>query len=546
MRCLCRLSMLVLLVMVLLPSGLHASHYRSPIHRHKQFQRTRQRNRIEKPSFDFPAKRLTTKSPSYYVSDDSVDLYESFSGFDPNTESRFSNLTIGDKALDMIQKAQTQIVASVFLFDTMVSSKEPPRDIVRELTDAVVAKKKECPEINITLVLDPINKSYGQCIAPAIQELRSHGVDVFISDLLTTKSAKRPPINEGLKEIGRGLDNLSFGLLGQVAGVVFSPAIPVSNPLHEKGVSPKMIWNALSLKANHRKLLVTDIGDDYEALISSANPHNASIPSTNYAVSVKGDLAKYVYMNIREDVLHSIKVRKALWGSLNSKPYRKHYATQKLPPLEIGPDQRKPSPSRPVEVIYLTESRIRDEIILMLNDLGPDDRVRIQMFYLSDVEIVDLMAAASRQLHHPMWIILDPSKDAFNSIKDGTPNRQVAAYLMDKQEKGAANLTIRWYETHGEQNHAKIMSISNEATGKYELLTGSTNWTGKNLKDINLEANLRVVGSQRLNAKFDQLFDLFWSNSDGMLYTIPYEGKYQQHTGLKKWINGERWGYVSW
>jgi hypothetical protein len=182
----------------------------------------------------------------------------------------------------------------------------------------------------------------------------------------------------------------------------------------------------------------------------------------------------------------------------------------------------------------------------MLNELQPDDRVRIQMFYLSDIDIVDLIASVSKKLNHPIQIILDPNKDAFNYIKDGTPNRQVAAHLMEKHKSQGANLVIRWYETHGEQNHAKIMSITNEKANKYELFTGSANWTGKNLKDINMEANLRVIGSTKLNAKFNRLFDLFWHNADGMVYTIPYEGKYQEHTGLHKWLRGERWGNVSW
>lgn len=493
-----------------------------------------------------PAKRLATKSPSFYLSEDQIELHGSFSGYNPVTQTRFSMLTIGDKAVDMIKNAKGQIVASIFLFDALYAKQKPQCDIVKELTDAVVAQKRKYPEMNITLVLDPINRSYGRRIAPAVQILRENGVDVFISDLLATKSARWPPLDEGIKEVARGVNTLSFGIPGRISSFFFSPTIPLANPLSEKGISAEMIWNALSLKANHRKLLVTDVEDTYEALVSSANPHNASIPSTNFAVSVKGELAKYIYMNIREDVLHSIKLRKALWGSHNSKAFRRNFATQTLPVLDIDLQATAPSETRPIKVIYICESRIRDEIIAMLNQLQPDDRVRIQMFYLSDIDIVDLIARVSKRLKHPIQIILDPNKDAFGYVKDGTPNRQVAAYLMEKRRNQGAKLVIRWYETHGEQNHAKIMSITNEKTNKYELLTGSANWTGKNLKDINMEANLSVIGSKKLNAKFNELFDLFWHNADGMVYTVPYEGKYQAHAGLNKWLRGERWGNVSW
>jgi phosphatidylserine/phosphatidylglycerophosphate/cardiolipin synthase-like enzyme len=175
-----------------------------------------------------------------------------------------------------------------------------------------------------------------------------------------------------------------------------------------------------------------------------------------------------------------------------------------------------------------------------------DDEVRIQMFYLSDIDVVDAIADAAGRVNKPLRLILDPSKDAFGKIKDGTPNRQVAAYLMDKKKKGDLALEIRWYETHGEQNHAKIMSIINEKTDKHEVITGSANWTGKNLKDINMESNVSLKGAKGICDKFNGLFDRFWTNSDGMVYTVEYEGKYQKHTGMSKWLDGERWGYVSW
>jgi hypothetical protein len=121
---------------------------------------------------------------------------------------------------------------------------------------------------------------------------------------------------------------------------------------------------------------------------------------------------------------------------------------------------------------------------------------------------------------NPVQLLLDPSKDAFNSIKDGTPNRQVAHYL--KSLVDTDRLQVRWYSTHGEQNHAKIMSITNPLTGKYEITTGSTNWTGKNMNDINMEANLVVEGSKKLNRDFNQIFDRLWNNDGDLHYTLDY------------------------
>jgi hypothetical protein len=74
------------------------------------------------------------------------------------------------------------------------------------------------------------------------------------------------------------------------------------------------------------------------------------------------------------------------------------------------------------------------------------------------------------------------------------------------------------------------MSITNDSTGKYEIFTGSTNWTGKNMNNINMEANLTVDGSQRITDKFNSVFDkLFYNKDQGVLYTWDYSA-YDLHT----------------
>jgi hypothetical protein len=493
-------------------------------------------------------KRLTVHSPWFYVSDDDVDLQEAYSGFDPRTQQRFSHLTIGDKAIDMINNADEVILASTFLFDVFYSEDQPQRDIVEEITTAVVQKKKSNPEISVVLILDPVNRAYGRRIGPAVKTLLENGVDVFYSDLLSTRSATALGLGQLGNNILRFADTISFGILGKVLSIPAGPKLPLENPLDEQGLSLESIWNALALKANHRKLLVTDCDGAYEAMVTSANPHNASIHNTNFSITVKGDIAKYIYMVVREDIIYSKKLNFVDWSN-NSKAYKQNFLNQVLPPLPQS--DIKPfvySSSSTVAVAFVTESCIRRSIIEMLKNARQDDLVRIQLFYLSDFKVIKAIIKTAKRLKKPMLIILDPSNDAFGIKKDGTPNRQVAAYLMKKKKQHGLNLEIRWYDTHGEQNHAKIMSVTNTepARQKYELINGSANWTGKNLKDINLEANIYLKGSKKVVSKFNTLFDLFWHNSDGMVYTIDYQGKYQAHTGLNKWKDGERWGYVAW
>lgn len=500
--------------------------------------------------------RLDTQSPWFSVAEEDLGLQESYSGINPETGEQFSHLTIGDKALEMIANAKKLVLASVFLFDTMKAQGTTTRDIVKEFTDLLVRKKKENPEIKIVIILDPINKAYGNFVAPAVEELISNHIDVFYSDLMDTKSATKLGFREGFHETSRFINRrLSFGLLGRLSNLLMKPKVPINTALG-KGISLEMIWNAAALKANHRKILVTDSADTYEALVSSANPHNGSVKSANYSVTVKGETAKYIYMVLREDVKNSIRLKDVLWGTKDKK-YRKTYLKEVLPVIEIA----KSKDEKSVLVSFMTENQIKKQIIKMLDEVEVDDEVRIQIFYLSDFEVLKAIMTAAQKVAYPIKLIVDPSKDAFGSEKNGVPNRQTGSILMKESEReklpkklkklfgmpfaNELNLVVRWYDTHGEQNHAKIMSITNHRTGKYELINGSANWTGKNLKNINMEANLRIKGSRKLVNKFNDIFEKLWANTDAH-YTIPYHEKFEEHIGLDKWINGENWGYVTW
>ena len=301
--------------------------------------------------------------------------------------------------------------------------------------------------------------------------------------------------------------------------------------------------------------------------MGSANPHNPSIPSANYAVSVKGEAAKFIYNTLRSDISNSIKLGSkdyVLWHKGAYKDYRKSYLEKILPFVRV----KDPVGVFKPQIKFVTEYKVKESIIKSLQEVEPDDRVRIQMFYLSDIEVVDAIMKASQKTKYPVEILLDPNKDAFNKIKDGTPNRQVGALLMNnledreyqklkrffgetatKEKLNQLNLVIRWYNTTGEQNHSKIMSITNESTDKYVLINGSANWTGKNLDGINMEANLIIQGARRITQEFNNTFDMLFNNQEsGITYSLPYEHEvYSQHAGLWKWLTlGETFGFVSW
>lgn len=494
------------------------------------------------------ALRVNNESPIFYVEDKDVELFESYAGFDEVKQESFHNLTIHKKAKQMIADAKDYIIASVFLFDNMYSQKEPTFDLVKQLTDQLLAKKRENPSIVINIILDPLHKGYAHRESPAIKLFRAHGINVFYSDLLETKSAG-PEVVEAYHETSRFLDNVTDAITNNNWSKLqkeFGKAkIPfVKRELDGDKATLALVRNALLLKANHRKILVTDNDEgEFEALISSANPHNASLPSANYALSTKGELAKYIYNVLRLDILksHELGWEYAYWSPLEGNKLR-HFS-RVFPKLHVD-IQSEPEADRNVGVQFVSEVKVRDSIIKMLEGVEADDQVRIQMFYFSSFPVLQALMDAAERTNKPIRLLLDPNKDAFNTIKDGSPNRQVAAYLMEMKKKYNLNLDIKWFSTHGEQNHAKIISVTNERTGKYLVNTGSTNWTRKNLDGINMEANLLVIGSERLNQKFDSVFDMFWENRQvNVTYSLAWDDpayKYNEHAGMEKWAKPKK------
>jgi hypothetical protein len=166
------------------------------------------------------------------------------------------------------------------------------------------------------------------------------------------------------------------------------------------------------------------------------------------------------------------------------------------------------------------------------------------MFYLSRVAVVNAILDAAARTEHPVEILLDPNRVGINYEKDGTPNAQVAKYLLARARQEGARLEIRWYSTHGEQNHAKAMTITNEKTGKYLLTLGSSNWTRKNLAGINLEDDVFVRRAPTLNGQFNELFDRMWTNGDaGIEYSVAWDDpryNYHLHAGRDKWAAPQR------
>ncbi|MBP7899967.1 MAG: phospholipase, partial [Acinetobacter sp.] len=156
------------------------------------------------------------------------------------------------------------------------------------------------------------------------------------------------------------------------------------------------------------------------------------------------------------------------------------------------------------------------------------EHLDMAMFYLSERKIIEALKQA-QQRGVNIRLMIDPNKDAFGRQKNGIPNRQVASELH------AAGIPIRWCDTHGEQCHSKMLFKYNAQQA--ELILGSANFTARNLKNYNLETDMRVVGSAQAQVFKDagQYFDAAWSNANARQVTVDYS-KYADESKTKYWL----------
>ena len=198
-------------------------------------------------------------------------------------------------------------------------------------------------------------------------------------------------------------------------------------------------------------------------------------------------------------------------------------------------------PVNGLRIQVVTEEAIADAAEAMIGAAGATDKLDLAMFYLADRSIVRaLKAAAERGV--AIRVILDPNKDAFGREKNGMPNRQVARELV------AAGVPVRWAMTRGEQMHAKMLLVK-RADGTAELLLGSANFTRRNIRNYNLETDVRVAGRMSAPALADasDYVERLWTNTGDRVFTVGYETfrddsrwrvfryRFQEATGLCTW-----------
>ncbi|MBS0002601.1 MAG: phospholipase [Thioalkalivibrio sp.] len=426
---------------------------------------------------------------------EAVEFLTDSTWMDPHGQ-RHTDHEIFDAVLEMVAQAESLIVADFFLVNRFAGAVDDThRPLSTQFVDGLAERHAERPEIAALLITDPFNSLYNGVEQPLFSRLEAHGVPVIETDL----RALRDP---------NPLWSAAWRICCQWFGN--SPEDGwLPNPVGDTPVSLRTYLALLNFKANHRKTLIADGPEGWTGLVTSGNPHDASSRHHNIAVRFRGDAVI--------DLLHT---ERAVAAFSNGLPVAFPDPAAANEPHEAGDSS--------VRIRILTESRIRDAALEMIDGAGQGDRLDLWMFYLSHRAIVKSLLAA-QQRGAELRVLLDPNRDAFGLEKRGIPNRQVALEL------NAAGVPVRWCNTTGEQCHAKML-LHRAPNGEATLLAGSANFTRRNLDNFNLETSVQLQADPgaRVIADAVGVFDARWYNEQDRMHSLPYE-EYADDSRLRYW-----------
>lgn len=415
-------------------------------------------------------KGMSTEGPIHYVED--VELLTDITYKNSKNKRRLQHEIVNTMIKD-IQYAEKFIVIDMFLFnkDTNQDQEYPP--LVEMLTKALLRKKQEKPSITIVFLTDKINTVYHSYPSEELNRLKKNGVKVIETDVKKLRDSN--PLYSAFWRM--------FGQSVKTSGNGHLPNLLAKSAPKVRTVS---YLELLNVKANHRKLLITE----KTAIISSGNIHNASGYHSNVAFRVHG--------NIINDLLGSEESAARLNEQIKLPRIAKQLERQTNIKLQL-----------------LTEGKIGKHVLKEIKNTDKQDSIWIGILYLADRKVVDeLKAAAARKVE--IYLILDPNQNSFGNKKSGLPNIPVVAEL--RKAKAAKYIHIKWYNTGEEQYHPKILLIDR---GQHStIITGSANFTRRNLYDFNLETAIKIIAQKdtKIVKDTNAYFQKLWTN-DGAIFT---------------------------
>lgn len=382
-----------------------------------------------------------------------------------------------ERTLQIIDEAKEVLVIDLFLYNDDYNHQKATYDNrAEQLTKALIEKRKEQPDMPIQVITDNVNSGYGSIHPQFFKDLATQNIDVLTTNLTPLRDS-----NPLYSSVWR-----SYLQWWPVSTNGFLPNL--FNPDGDK-MSVGAYLDLVNFKANHRKIVL----NEQKAMVISANvSHDGSSLHSNIGFVVKGAIVKDIY---------------------ESENAILHMSDKKLPEnISFAADE----PAGDIKVKLVTEGKIQQALTKTIKQAKDGDTLKIGVFYIAEREIIHaLKDAAKRGVNIQM--ILDANRYAFGIKKNGVPNRPVAHELMKED-----NITVRWYDTHGEQYHSKFLMLNQADT--FTAIGGSANFTRRNIDDYNLETDLYMTmpkekeTARDMNAYFERL----WTNQDG-IYTVDYE-----------------------
>lgn len=425
----------------------------------------------------------------YYQTDHVEFLSDLTYHLDKNRKT--SEQEIFNEIFKTIKEAEEFIVVDMFLFNDYTDQNKDFPDLSGTLTDALINQKKQFPDLQVVFITDPVNTGYYSYKSSHYKQLEDNDIEVVVTSLSELRDSNT------LYSAGWRLFFQPFGQNGH--GWL---------PNHFSKSAPKMTLrsyaNLFNVKANHRKAIATE----NNAIIASANPHNESGFASNIAFKVEGEII--------EDI---VKAEQAVINYSGGKTV-------------IDYENKIEATDGDITVQYLTEGKILKGILEEINQASDGDDIWLGMFYIANRDVIDALHNAANR-GAKVRLILDPNKNAFGNSKTGLPNMPIASEMVKEN-----NLDIRWYKAEENQYHTKLIYINKE--NEAVLIGGSANYTTRNLDDLNLENNLKIIAPMHSQVikDVDDYFNKLWHNEDG-IYTAEYESNESMLTPALKltyWI----------
>ena len=411
---------------------------------------------------------------------------------------RLHEKRIFKREMDLIKNAKDFLMVDFFLFNDEYPDTMNFPNQVEEMTDLLIAKKKENPAMPILFVTDPINNFYGAYEEDNLKRLRENGIELVVTDL--NKMRDSNALVSGIYRAYLQWFGTSGG--GWIKNFFDKDA---------DKVNIRSILKLANFKGNHRKVLISE----KEALVASANPHDPSAHHSNVAMVFRG--------KSMEDLIRSESI-----------------FFDKLP--DVIENFKAEEVTSPYKLRVITEGKIYDEFSKNIRESKEGDEINLGIFYLSEFRILrELGEAAKRGVD--VKIIADLNKDAFGLEKNGLPNRPALSQLKEDYP----DINIRWYQTSGEQFHTKFIYFDFKDKDPLAIL-GSANYTRRNLDNYNLETNLAVEMKKDspMAGEMKNYYARIWNNEDGD-YTLPIEDFYESRFFMRiLWKIQEKTGLCTW